>query len=584
MALAVAALLAPLSSWFVTVQHEVGQPYLDEVFHVRQAQHYCNARFDIWDPKITTPPGLYLLSYVFSPLLGCSISSLRLINAVCLLFLMLMIGATYHVRRKANDETGRVSRILIYHSALNAALFPPLFFFSALYYTDVPSTLSVTVFYWYFLRCLQEQSTAAGGFIQVALGAVSLMFRQTNIFWVAVAPAALTVIIELDRGLRVVRESMYRRAQGFGDSTLSVAKTSWKMDVLYDPPVRDAFFEDYIRTIVSLLVCGVKILTQPQRMLAMIRNLAPYLTLLALFGSFILWNGGVVLGDKSNHVATIHLSQMLYLWPFLAFFGWPLLLPHLVLVPMVVLSRIARTTALEQLLIFRRQSFLPRLWLLIAWTLLACLVVHFNTIVHPFTLADNRHYNFYMFRLLLRPRWMRYLVTPIYVLCGWACIDARGDPPNTSLVLAEKDVSAKQELAAGKSSDDPLKANAVGDAEYASNRKLRIPDGKSTAMVSFIMVWLATTALSLCTAPLVEPRYCILPFIIWRMHLPMHSPNNRHPGSKEKTLREMMQNYDYRIVLETVWFLAINAATGYIFLNRKFSWPSEPENVQRFMW
>lgn len=157
---------------------------------------------------------------------------------------MLMVGATYHVRRKSNHETGQLSSILTYHSAFNVVLFPPLFFFSALYYTDVPSTLSVTIFYWYFLRMLEaKKQTLTGYVVQVALGASSLMFRQTNIFWVAIAPAALTIIIELDRGHRVARESMYRRAQGFGDSTMSVAKTSWKMDVLYDPPVRDAFIE-----------------------------------------------------------------------------------------------------------------------------------------------------------------------------------------------------------------------------------------------------------------------------------------------------------------------------------------------------
>lgn len=31
----------------------------DEVFHVPQAQKYCEGRFNEWDDKITTPPGLY---------------------------------------------------------------------------------------------------------------------------------------------------------------------------------------------------------------------------------------------------------------------------------------------------------------------------------------------------------------------------------------------------------------------------------------------------------------------------------------------------------------------------------------------
>lgn len=32
----------------------------DEVFHIPQAQAYCEGKFGIWDDKITTPPGLYV--------------------------------------------------------------------------------------------------------------------------------------------------------------------------------------------------------------------------------------------------------------------------------------------------------------------------------------------------------------------------------------------------------------------------------------------------------------------------------------------------------------------------------------------
>lgn len=33
----------------------------DEVFHIPQAQKYCQGKFKEWDDKITTPPGLYVL-------------------------------------------------------------------------------------------------------------------------------------------------------------------------------------------------------------------------------------------------------------------------------------------------------------------------------------------------------------------------------------------------------------------------------------------------------------------------------------------------------------------------------------------
>ncbi|KAI7538973.1 hypothetical protein KC331_g10023, partial [Hortaea werneckii] len=60
------AALAPLSAWFYLVDRTVTEPYLDEVFHVRQAQLYCAGNFHDWDPKITTPPGLYIVSYLLS--------------------------------------------------------------------------------------------------------------------------------------------------------------------------------------------------------------------------------------------------------------------------------------------------------------------------------------------------------------------------------------------------------------------------------------------------------------------------------------------------------------------------------------
>ncbi|GIZ44523.1 hypothetical protein CKM354_000771900 [Cercospora kikuchii] len=587
MATAVASLLAPLAIWLKAVDSAVQEPYLDEIFHIPQAQHYCAGRWHIWDPKLTTPPGLYLISYLAQPLLGCGVGSLRAVNAACLVALLLALIATYNVRRKSNGQNGYLSGLLAVHSSLNIVLFPPLFFFSALYYTDIASTLSWTIFYWFFLRSIARRDlSSVDALLQVILGVASLSFRQTNIFWVAVAPLALKLVIELDQGHRVVKQSMYKRAEGFGDSTWSVAKTSWKMNVIYDPPVRDAFIEDYIRAIVSIAACGLKAATQPKRIMSIVLALSPYLALIAVFASFILWNGGVVLGDKSNHIATINLPQMLYIWPFITFFSWPLLLPHFMMGALTLVSRIGQVLPLEPLLVFKRRNFLPRTYLILAFTILALATVHFNTIVHPFMLADNRHYVFYVFKRLLRPQWVRYLAAPIYVLTAWACISSRGEAPYSNMGLTAKDNRSRSEDRAASANDttrDTLKHNAITDA---SRDPSRIPDGKSTPMVSFVLINLATTALTLCSAPLVEPRYCIIPFIMWRMHLPLYAVNETRDKqvAKERSWSAVLKAYDYRVVVETVWFLIINAATGYIFLNWTFEWPSEPGKLQRFMW
>ena len=42
----------------------------DEWFHVPQTQQYCRGDFKHWDPKITTFPGLYLLSTPYAKAVG----------------------------------------------------------------------------------------------------------------------------------------------------------------------------------------------------------------------------------------------------------------------------------------------------------------------------------------------------------------------------------------------------------------------------------------------------------------------------------------------------------------------------------
>ncbi|KAK1057176.1 glucosyltransferase [Friedmanniomyces endolithicus] len=576
MAVAVGALLIPLSTWFFAVDRTVTEPYLDEVFHVRQAQHYCQGHFEVWDPKITTPPGLYLLSYAFSRLeslheyiglghlrlvpLDCSITGLRALNAVGLILLLLVARLSY--LQRASPETS-AHHSLFDHSALNIALFPPLFFFSALYYTDVWSALSVLASYCFLTTAYRDKyGHWKRGSGLLALGLVSLMFRQTNIFWVTAFPAGLVLVKELDRGHEAIRNSMHRRSQGFGDSLYSIAKTSWKMAVIYDPPVRDAQVNDYLLTIISIAACLLSVATQPKRLAGLLIALAPFLLLAASFLAFILSNGSVVLGDKTNHTATLHLPQMLYLWPFITFFSWPLLLPYLLFTPVILLTWLPLFSALECAQRFKRTpTLLPRLFLTLLALTLTCAIINLNTLVHPFTLADNRHYIFYIFRRLLRPWYLRYAASTLYLLCAWACIQTLGTEPTDTQLFA------------------PTPSNL--------ERRLPVPNGQHSARVSFTLVLLATSALQLITAPLVEPRYFILPWVFWRLHVPLRIPvwrAGRRDRGGEWSWERWWAEYDHRLWIETVWLLAINVGTGWVFLFWGFAWSHEPGKVQRFMW
>jgi len=241
----------------------------------------------------------------------------------------------------------------------------------------------------------------------------------------------------------------------------------------------------------------------------------------------------VVLGDKSNHVATIHLPQMLYIWPFIAFFSAPLILPPAVSFTLSLFTSSGPSKPTWRYVLAAAYA---------AGALFVTLgIVKYNTIIHPFTLADNRHYIFYVFRYsILRHPLIRYLLAPVYLVCAYLIyLTLSGPPPPPP---AKKDPKLHQSQAYEK-------------------------EGPTT---SFLLILLATTALSLITAPLVEPRYFIIPWIMWRLHV---------PSTKGKG-----KGYDWRLWGETAWFLVINGVTGYMFLYRGFEWSQEVGRVQRFMW
>ena len=299
------------------------------------------------------------------------------------------------------------------------------------------------------------------------------------------------------------------------------------------------------------------------------------MTVAAAFATFVIWNGGVVLGDKGNHIATLHLTQMLYIWPYITFFSWPLIYPHLIALPFLLAVQLPNIATLDSMLAFRARKKTPRFWQLMVSTAVACTIVYFNTIVHPFTLADNRHYTFYVFRLLTRPWWVKYAVTPIYVLCGWACIQALG--------ARASDVDEKHD------NNSPSKGvgtlpGGPNSSQTSSPKSLTLPSGSSGATTSFVLIWLATSTLQLATAPLVEPRYFILPWIFWRIHVPLHQNEPSQESEARQTLRARLTGVDRRLWIETAWSLLVNAGTGYVFLYRGFAWQQEPGLVQRFMW
>lgn len=245
--------------------------------------------------------------------------------------------------------------------------------------------------------------------------------------------------------------------------------------------------------------------------------------------------------------------------------------------------------------------------------------VHFNTIVHPFTLADNRHYVFYAFRILRFHPAVKYGAVVIYFLCAWAVISAFGfttiapaprlmpmppqpqQPPAPAKPVtrkekreqqkeADKKAKASRKQVASKQATPPEQKDPVSPevmARIQSHIAARQKQQLEPTQVSFVIIWLAATALSLVTAPLVEPRYFIIPWVMWRLHLPPQPIptvyRQNRPDEEKEIVRAQVAAYS-PLFLETLWFLAVNAVTGYVFLYKGFEWPQEPGRVQRFLW
>ncbi|KAK4213944.1 DIE2/ALG10 family-domain-containing protein [Rhypophila decipiens] len=642
-------------SWLGLVDHYVPEPYLDEVFHIPQAQTYCQGRFWDWDDKITTPPGLYLLSvanHKLWRLAECTSFSLRNNNVLDILLIALLAALCrddIEARTAEQQQDSRPTQspkkrqffsLYTCHTALNIALFPVLFFFSGLYYTDVASTLLVLLAYKNHLgRLGKESPDLISDFLTVVFGVATLFMRQTNVFWVVVYMGG----VEAVHAIRCLKPEPEERPPFTTlEEHVRFFLSRCSVGDIEDPRVDLAWPDDWLTCLLSIAVAA---LCNPVKVL---RQVWPHITILALFGGFVAWNGGVVLGDKSNHIATIHLAQMLYIWPFFAFFSAPLFLPTIVgflLSPFKTLYTLVcgkhhraasgptqssrrsnkSSPALKvTTLVSVRKVYHPLY--LVATILLSLAVVKFNTIIHPFTLADNRHYMFYVFRYTIRRSLkVRYLLVGAYTLSRWLVWgrlagynnDRASSPPINTYILVEG--SSK-----GRTSDDTLVK------EEENNKTLGTLDDENSysttpPLTSTVLFWLLTTSLSLITAPLVEPRYFILPWVFYRLLVPAWrldwSPSSQteppreaaaaaarssRNGQEERKRREKEPSkiliklaedlakkvqVDLSLLLETAWFIAINLGTMYMFLYKPFyrRVPVSGElldggRVQRFMW
>lgn len=423
---------------------ELKWPFIDELFHLRQCAAYCAHSFHVWDHKITTPPGLYILGTWWHHLLkaigvpnSCGATALRLLNlfgGIVVLPLMLSMIPT--------DNFWRV----------NIVSLPLLYTYCFLFYTDVWSTILVIL----PLVIVTRHRSVKGAVYANIVGFASLWLRQTNIVWLAFAAVVLI------------------------DRRKHLATPFWKQV----PKFITQCFRDWL-----LLV--------------------PFAVNAFLFAAFVYYNGGITFGDKDNHQMTLHLVQLFYCASFLTFFFVPIWIS-----PSTIRAYVKFTLA--------GRKRLNILFTLASYLLIYYIVKHY-TVVHPFLLADNRHYTFYIYRKILSHPSAVYVTVPFYHFSLWVTIH----------LLAKLHKSSMLSL-------HPIS----------------------------IIALVGAAAATLVPSPLFEPRYYIVPLVTLRIFI--------RPGN-ELLARSQIH------MLEFLWYLTINSVFFVIFFNYRFTWFSEP-GIQRIIW
>lgn len=112
------AITAVTFRFFNSIQAD---PYMDEIFHIPQAQNYCVGNLGHWNNKITTLPGLYVVSLIglkvrkFMPFIGkedeedpCSVLFLRFGN---LLFMLANLWLLYEISVVINSNVSHLFSI-----------------------------------------------------------------------------------------------------------------------------------------------------------------------------------------------------------------------------------------------------------------------------------------------------------------------------------------------------------------------------------------------------------------------------------------------------------------------------------------
>ncbi|GKA11101.1 ty3-gypsy retrotransposon protein, partial [Tanacetum coccineum] len=259
--------------------------------------------------------------------------------------------------------------------------------------------------------------------LMVNFGAFAVLVRQTNIIWVLFV--ACTGVLDLIQAKQKRDEHMLsdpkdgqftsssgvyispnlkRRKPG---NTNDTASRSVRGTSLLSNPDRSSGRGEIIAGLGLFSEIWSILLTSWHLKWELLVSFSPFFALLVAFVAFIVWNGSIVLGAKEAHAVSPHFAQLLYYALVSCCFMAPM---HF---STSQASNLARAFWKNRLL----SCFL---WFLVM--IVSFLLVHYFSIAHPYLLADNRHYPFYLWRKIINAHWStKYLLVPLYVY-SWTSI------------------------------------------------------------------------------------------------------------------------------------------------------------------
>lgn len=335
---------------------------------------------------------------------------------------------------------------------MTLATLPPMYFFAHLYYTDIPS---ITMILFMLLFSFRKQHFRATVF-----GAASVLMRQTNIVWVAGALGGHLV----DKMMLKIYPKTKRETATFGNFLFALKSH------LKQPRILLEFIASSIGDFYGYFIIIIGFAVFLYKNGSIVGKITVKLKLYILNLNLLL----SLVGDKTAHEASLHVPQLFYFSLFVLVFGSSLWIPQLLRIHRVLGSW---------------KCMLAILWL--AGVMIV--IVNYNTIVHPYLVADNRHYTFYVWnRFYNRHEYARFAIIPAYIF-GLVTI-------------------------------------------------LNSLDGS----IGFKIFFVVSTVLTLCLQKLIEVRYFLIPFLLLRL--------NRASVKKKWTFIELLVNIIINFLTFKIFF------------------------------